>query len=175
MRYILTKDFSLIKTEYGVFQNVSGDANIEITDDPKTQGILLKPLQTVLINAKVYARRISGGGNCALAVLPFSKSADTNENTETNESGETVENSDTTVTEVDNSCNCHKPPVNPYDVFGDNFFNDKYQQHFPPPKYHKPQITQYDEGEDLILRIPKSALDKGQKKFVVKLPDRKKG
>lgn len=173
MRYILTKDFKLIKTESGLYQNVSGDANIEITDDPKVQGILLKPFQTVTISGKIYARRVSGGGNCALAVLPFSNVSSTETTTETNEDGETNSESEVApVAEPDNSCHCHKPPVNPYEVFDNGFFNGEYKPHFPPPK---PPIKQFDEGEDLILRIPKSVLENGQKKFVVELPDRKKG
>lgn len=180
MRYILTKDFKLIKTDAGLYQNVSGDANIEITDDPKVQGILLKPFQTVTVSGKIYARRVSGGGNCALAVLPFSNFASTETPTETNEGGETNSETETApvaepVSEPDNSCHCHKPPANPYDVFDNNFFNGEYKPHFPPPKPPMPPIRQFDEGEDLILRIPKSALDKGQKKFVVELPDRKRG
>lgn len=47
MRYVLTKDFTKIATTEGIFQNLSGDANIELTNDISQQGILLKPFQTV--------------------------------------------------------------------------------------------------------------------------------
>ena len=138
MRYTLTKDFTKITTDYGLFQNVSGDANIEITDDIRVQGIILKPFQTVVINTKVYARRISGGGNCALAVLPFSTSETQEETTDTNSTDDT--NTTATDSTTNNSCNCHehKPPVNPYDVFNQDFFNQKPNPNFAPSFNYPP-------------------------------------
>ena len=49
-KYILAKDFLEIAKTYGIFQNLSGDSNIEITDNINEQRILLKPFQKVQIN-----------------------------------------------------------------------------------------------------------------------------
>ena len=46
-RYNLTKNYSEIAENYGLFQNVTGNADIEITDDVNNSGIVLKPFQTV--------------------------------------------------------------------------------------------------------------------------------
>ena len=70
-RYNLTKNYSEIAENYGLFQNVTGNADIEITDDVNNSGIVLKPFQTVTIYQKVFARKIGIAGNCVLAVLPF--------------------------------------------------------------------------------------------------------
>ena len=76
-KYILTKDFQEISETYGLFQNLSGDANIEITNNTNEQGILLKPFQKVTLNQKVYARKLAGGGGTAqLIVLPFKNISD---------------------------------------------------------------------------------------------------
>ena len=103
MRYTLTKDFTKIATIEGIFQNLSGDANIELTNDISQQGLVLKPFQTVNINTTVYARRISGGGTCALAVLPFSNSADIADgetsDSETNNTENTATNTDSQTSE----------------------------------------------------------------------------
>lgn len=164
MRYVLSKDFSLIKTSYGLFQNVSGDANIEITNDTNEQGILLKPFQTVEINTQVYARRISGGGTCALAVLPFGDSDVADDETSSDETTST----ETPATSDNSDYHGHIPHGNPYDVFDNNFFHDKQKPHFPPPPPKPPE-------DGLTIRIPQEFIDKGQRKFVVELPDRKKG
>lgn len=173
MRYTLTKDFTKIPSTAGLFQNVSGDANIELTNDISQQGILLKPFQTVNIDTAVYARRISGGGTCTLAVLPFGEVANTNENSD----GETTETpaTDTTSQATNDYYNFPAPPkpqMNPY--FGGNIFNGKPENkpHFPPqPKFPPPNFKE----EGLTIKIPPEALANGQTKFVVELPDRKKG
>ena len=67
----MTKDFLEISETYGLFQNLSGDANIEITTNTNEQGILLKPFQKVTIRQKIYARKVTGGGTAQLTVLPF--------------------------------------------------------------------------------------------------------
>lgn len=95
MRYVLTKDFTKIPANEGILQNVSGDANIELTNDIAQQGILLKPFQTVNIGGTVYARRVSGGGTCALVVLPFAETATADENPD----GETT-NTETPATDT---------------------------------------------------------------------------
>ena len=170
MRYVLSKDFSLIKTSYGLFQNVSGDANIELTNDTNEQGILLKPFQTVEINTPVYARRISGGGTCTLAVLPFDDSEVTADEQTTDT--ETTQTSTSTDDSYDYPQHGHKPHGNPYDVFNNNFFDGKPKPHKPP--FPPPPSNPEDDG-GLTIRIPKEFIDKGQRKFVVELPDRKKG
>lgn len=75
-KYILTKDYLEIAETYGIFQNLSGDANIEVTNNSNEQGILLKPFQKVTIRQKVYARKVGGGGTAQLMVLPFSTETD---------------------------------------------------------------------------------------------------
>lgn len=179
MRYTLTKDFTKIKTVKGILQNVSGGADIEITDDIAQQGLLLKPLQTVNINTTVYARRLSGGGTCALAVLPFADSANVTdgetpdgdttetENTATDTTGQTTENY------PHYHHHEHKPPMPPY--FSGNIFGGKpeHKPHFPPPSPNFPPPNPKEDG--LIIKIPPEALANGQTKFVVELPDRKKG
>ena len=173
MRYVLTKDFTKINVTAGLFQNLSGDANIEITNDISQQGILLKPFQTVNINATVYARRVSGGGTCALAVLPFAEIA-----TDENSDGETA-NTENPATDTTSQTSDYynfpasppKPPMNPY--FGGNIFDGKpgHKPNFPPPPPNFP--PKKDEG--LTIKIPPEALANGQTKFIVELPDRKKG
>lgn len=168
MRYTLTKDFTKINATAGLFQNVSGDAMIEITDDISQQGIMLKPWQTVNISTTVYARRLSGGGTCALAVLPFGEVANTAET-----SDDTATNTETPATDTPSqtandyySFPAPKPPMNPY--FGGNIFGGKpeHKPHFPPPNFKEDGLT---------IKIPPEALANGQTKFVVELPDRKKG
>ena len=128
MRYVLTKDFMKIGTTEGIFQNVSGDANIEITNDISQQGILLKPFQTVNISTTVYARRISGGGTCALAVLPFAENATTDETSDGEATNTENPAADTTSQTAENYYNfsAPKPPMNPY--FGENIFDEKFYQ-----------------------------------------------
>lgn len=172
MRYVLTKDFTKINVAAGLFQNVSGDAHIEITNDISQQGIILKPWQTVNIAATVYARRLSGGGTCALAVLPFTETA----NAEENSDGETT-NTETPATDTTSQTSDYynfpapppKPPMNPF--YGGNIFDGKpgHKPHFPPPHFPPKK----DEG--LTIKIPPEALANGQTKFIVELPDRKKG
>ena len=70
MRYTLTKNYSEITESYGVFQNSSGNAEIEITANIEEAGIILRPFQTVTISQKVFARKIGNAGACVLTVLP---------------------------------------------------------------------------------------------------------
>ena len=84
-KYILTKDFQEITETYGLFQNSSGDANIEITNNVNEQGILLKPFQKVMLNQKVYARKLAGGGTAQLIVLPFNSEIDSTEEVDSDE------------------------------------------------------------------------------------------
>lgn len=87
MRIQLTRDFRKIATSYGLFQNLSGDANVELTEDVRNEGITLRPFQIVTVNRTVWARKLSGAGTGVLAVLPFADSDDTSD--ETSDDGET--------------------------------------------------------------------------------------
>ena len=75
-KYILTKDFPEIPETYGLIQNLSGDANIEITNNTNEQGILLKPFPKITINPQIYARKLGGGGTAQLMVLPFKNNSE---------------------------------------------------------------------------------------------------
>ena len=72
-RYTLTKNYLEIAESYGLFQNLSANSDIEITENVDAAGIILKPFHTAIINQKVYARKIGNAGSCPLAVLPFQK------------------------------------------------------------------------------------------------------
>ncbi len=146
-KYILTKDFLEIATTYGIFQNLSGDANIEITNNTNEQGILLKPFQQVQIYQKVYARKATGSGTAQLIVLPF------------NEYGKDIDddeffNHQHIPKPPPHSCDCRRPhePPPPPPIF-DPFEKD-------------PEVV--DCGGFYMLRVPKESLN-GQNKFVVKI------
>ena len=87
MRIQLTRDFRKIATSYGLFQNLSPDANVELTESVQSEGIILRPFQIVTVNRTVWARKLSGAGTGVLAVLPFADSDDTSD--ETSDDGET--------------------------------------------------------------------------------------
>lgn len=73
-RYTLTKNYSEISETCGIFQNSSGNAEIEITNKLDEAGIVLKPFQAVTIHQKVFARKIgTSAGACLLTILPFKK------------------------------------------------------------------------------------------------------
>lgn len=75
-KYTLTKNYIEITETCGIMQNLSSDANIEVTDNTDDSGILLKPFQTLNFSKKLYARKIGTTGTCSLAVLSFQSSAD---------------------------------------------------------------------------------------------------
>ena len=79
MRITLTKDYRKIATSYGLFQNLSSDSNIELTENVQSEGIILRPFQIVTVNRTVWARKLSGAGTGVLAVLPFADSDDSDE------------------------------------------------------------------------------------------------
>ena len=88
MRIQLTKDFRKVSTSYGLFQNLSGDANIELTENVQSEGIILRPFQIVTVNRTVWARKISGAGTGVLAVLPFVDSEETGDETSDDDTSE---------------------------------------------------------------------------------------
>lgn len=70
-RYTVTKNYAEITEEYGVLQNLTGDANIEITNDISQAGIILKPFKTLMLSQKIYARKVGNVGTSVLAVMPY--------------------------------------------------------------------------------------------------------
>ena len=43
----------------------------KITNDVNEAGIILRPFQSVIVNQKVYARKLGNAGVCLMTVLPF--------------------------------------------------------------------------------------------------------
>lgn len=76
MRLTLTDDYREIGMSNGLIQNLSTAANIELSEDPQQEGVILKPSQIVMISRPIYARKSSGTTKAILAVLPL---ADSNE------------------------------------------------------------------------------------------------
>ena len=143
MRVTLTKDFRKISTSYGLFQNLSGDANVELTENVQSEGIILRPFQIVTVNRTVWARKSSGAGTGVLAVLPFVDSEETSD--ETSDDGDT--------SEVNPPPPNHHPP-NPYDCFE--------HKPFPPPEPRPP----HDDADGYVIQIPRALIERGQHKFV---------
>ncbi|MBR1645896.1 MAG: hypothetical protein IJ685_03865 [Selenomonadaceae bacterium] len=148
MRITLTRDYRKIATSYGLFQNLSGDSNIELTENVQSEGIILRPFQIVTVNRTVWARKLSGAGTGVLAVLPFVDSDD---------SDETSDNADDT-----SEVKPHYPPPplhhppNPHDCF----------EPFPPkpePRSSHP----HDDADSYVIKIPRALVERGQNKFVV--------
>ena len=162
-KYILTKDFLEIAETYGIFQNLSGDSNIEITDNINEQGILLKPFQKIQINQKVFARKLNGGGTAQLMILPFNSAAEsTSENLSTGENSYTENYFDE---------NFNRPRKR----HGQNNFCDTDWRRPPPPPIfnpfeNTPEVV--DCGGFFMLRVPKDSLN-GQNKFLVQINDTK--
>ena len=116
-RYTLTKNYAEITESYGVFQNSSGNAEIEITNDVAEAGIILRPFQTVTISQKVFARKIGNAGACLLTVLPLQKLWDTPNAVPPKRSDDTDAESDTsTVDAYDDLFSGDKPPMPPLSV-----------------------------------------------------------
>lgn len=76
MRLTLTDDYRKIGMAYGLFQNLSTTANIELSEDPQQEGVILKPSQIAMISRPVYARKSSGATKAILAILPFADSGE---------------------------------------------------------------------------------------------------
>lgn len=145
-KYILTKDFVEIAETYGIFQNLSGDANIEITNNTNEQGILLKPFQKLTIYQKVYARKITGSGTAQLIVLPFNEYGDDFDE-------EIFNRPHRKPFHNDHPCDCRRPhePPPPPPVFP-----------FPPDE--NPAAIEHENF--YVVKVPKDSLN-GQKKFIV--------
>jgi len=171
MRVTLTREYRKIATTYGLFQNLSGDANIELTEDVQSDGIVLRPFQIVAVNRTVYARKVSGAGTAALAVLPFVDAEETD--------GTDDESSSDTADETNSALPSYNPPPpkppapprpphhDPYDCFCREDFPKP-----PPPPHgdwhhgHRPPPPDND-ADKYVIKIPRELVDRGQNKFVV--------
>ena len=149
-RYTLTKDYTEIAESYGVFQNASGNAEIEITNDVTEAGIILKPFKTVTIEQKVFARRIGNAGACLLNVLPLQKLCENTTAVPPKRCDDT-EDSDTTTLNVD--------------VY-DDLFSDT-------PKPRRPPLSVKETSTHYVVSVSKDSL-KNQNKFLLQFDDRKK-
>ena len=147
MRIQLTKDFRKVSTSYGLFQNLSGDANIELTENVQSDGIILRPFKIVTVNRTVWARKVSGAGTGVLAVLPFVDSEET---------GDETSDDDTSDINPLLPPPPHPPrppaPPNPYDCF----------ENFPPRPPH--------DEDGYVIQIPRALIERGQHKFIVDFP-----
>lgn len=165
-KYILTKDFLEIAETYGLFQNLSGDANIEITNNTNEQGILLKPFQKVTIRQKIYARKVTGGGTAQLMVLPFTTDSVSEEIID-------EENYSTGETYIDENFNRSRRNKNRH---YENFYDWQRPREQPPsPPIFPPDISTpavIENENSYVLRIPKDSLN-GQNKFLVQISDKK--
>ena len=179
-KYILTKDFLEIAETYGIFQNLSGDANIEITNNTNEQGILLKPFQKVTINQQIYARKLGGGGTAQLMVLPFKNNSETVEEVDDENyySGESY---------VDENLNRPRRNKNRHNNFSYPYDWQRPREQPPPmppfppqipppmpqmfpPDNSAPAVVEHDNF--YMLRIPKDSLN-GQNKFLVQINNSK--
>jgi hypothetical protein len=156
-----------IAETYGIIQNLSGDSNIEITDNTKEQGLLLKPFQKISINRKVFARKVSGGGTAQLIVLPFTNSA----------SDETEIDSDAEDYSYDENYFGENFSRRKKNRRRNNFYDTDWQR--PPPPVPPPMFNPFEKNPEVVdsdgfyfLRIPKDSLN-GQNKFLVQISDTK--
>ena len=154
-RYTLTKNYTEIAESYGVFQNASGNAEIEITNDVTETGIILKPFKMVTIEQKVYARRIGNAGACLLNVLPLQKLCENPTAVPPKRCGDDTdgnsEDSDTSTLNVD--------------VY-DDLFSDT-------PKPRRPPLSVKETSTHYVVSVSKDSL-KNQNKFLLQFDDRKK-
>ncbi len=149
-RYTLTKNYTEIAESYGVFQNASGNAEIEITNDVTEAGIILKPFKTVTIEQKVFARRIGNAGACLLNILPLQKLCE-NPTAVPPKRCDDTEDSDTSTLNVD--------------VY-DDLFSDT-------PKPRRPPLSVKETSTHYVVSVSKDSL-KNQNKFLLQFDDRKK-
>ncbi len=148
-RYTLNKNFSDIAETYGLFQNASGNADIEITNNVGETGIILRPFQTVTVNQKVFARKIgNNAGTCLLQVLPFSELSES-ANTETSSS---VATNDADLT---------------FDDYGNLFLN-----HRAPPCFGNEPLSVEETPTHYLVSVSKNSL-KGQNKFLIQFDNKK--
>ena len=146
-KYTLTKNFSEITETSGVMQNLSSDANIEVTDNTDDAGIILKPFQTLNFSQKLYARKIGNSGTSNLAVVPFRVEEDI-ESTAADESSANDENDAI------------------LDEYGDLF------SHSPHCHHHKmTPLSVKETPQHYLVSISKESL-KGQNKFLIQFDEK---
>ena len=168
MRVTLTRDYRKIAVTYGLFQNLSGDANIELTEDVNSDGIVLRPFQIVAVNRTVYARKVSGAGTAALAILPFVDAEETDE-TDGETSGDTADETDSALPAYNPPPKPPAPPKHPHHDPYDCFCREDFPK--PPPPHedwqhgHRPPPD--NDADKYIIKIPRELVDRGQNKFVV--------
>ena len=160
MRITLTRDYRKIATSYGLFQNLSGDANVELTENVQSEGIILRPFQIVTVNRTVWARKLSGAGTGVLAVLPF---VDSDDSDETSDDDSSNDDTDDDTGEVKPPLPPPPPPhhhlPNPYDCFE----HKPFPLPEPKPSHHNP----HDDADSYVIKIPRALVERGQNKFVV--------
>ena len=149
-RYTLTKNYSEIAESCGLFQNSSGNAEIEITNDVAEAGIVLRPFQSVIINQKVYARKLGNAGACLLTVLPFEKLW---EDTTAVPPKRCDENADSEISDEEVT----------FDEYGNLFLHNK---HRAPP------LSVQETPNHYVVKVSKESL-KGQNKFLIQFDDKK--
>ena len=145
-KYTLTKNFSEITETSGVMQNLSSDANVEVTDNTDDAGIVLKPFQTLNFSQKLYARKIGNTGTCSLAVLSFQSSAD----------DESIIADENSSSDEDNTN---------FDEYNDLFSHSPHCHHKTPPLSVKETPHHY------LVSISKESL-KGQNKFLIQFDEK---
>ena len=150
-RYTLTKSYSEIAETYGLFQNITGNADIEVTDDVNQSGIVIKPFQSVVIHQKVFARKIGIAGNSILAVLPFTDSVNASSSEE-----------DSSTPTNDSSS---------FEAYDDLFSANP---NFAKPPPHCPPLSVQETPSHYLVSVSKDSLNH-QKKFVLQFEDKLKG
>ena len=158
MRIQLTRDFRKITTSYGLFQNLSPDANVELTESVQSEGIVLRPYQIVTVNRTVWARKLSGAGTGVLAVLPFVDSDETSDTSdgETSDDGETSSDTTAPLPPPHRPPPPHNPPPKP--VFVDPCVCEPFPKppHCPPHHHHP-----HDDADSYVIKIPRAPVDSG--------------
>lgn len=157
MRYTLSNEFQLIDEGNCILQNVSNDANVEISNSTSEQGIILPPYALVSVNKQVYAHKISGNGTCTIAILSLASSSD--EDSSDSSSGSDSDDS-SYYTDLQPNHRPHPPkhhhhlePPPPPPVI-----------RMPPPRPPRPWEHNRD---SIMVEIPRSEIEKGNNKFFI--------
>lgn len=151
-RYTLTKNYLEIAETYGLFQNLSANSDIEITENVDSAGIILKSFHTAIINQKVYARKIGNAGTCPLAVLPFQKLCEN------------------PTALPPKRCDCETESDTILDEYEDLFAGDC--PNHKPPKM--PPLSVRETPSHYLVSVSKDSL-KNQNKFLIQFDDKTGG
>lgn len=147
-RYTLNKNYSEIAETYGVFQNASGNAEIEITNDINEAGIILRPFHSVIVNQKVYARKLGNAGACLMTVLPFR---------------ELWSDPDAVPPKRCDDEQAEDAGDVTFDEYGNLFLHDKHRS---------PPLSVQETPNHYLVKVSKESL-KGQNKFLIQFDDKK--